>query len=558
MKTTFLLKAFLLLSLLIPARALAWECEVTVSGPNTVKLNQQITLSAQGTPAGGSYSWSRTPNLTPNGASATLTGFQPTYSEYIRVIGYYTSPKGKKCSDTKWIWACVCTVTSLNGPAETDVGQEVTLTAEADPAGGTFTWTINSGSGSLTPSDGSAVFIGDQAGPVEIKVSYVPPDGGEPCEKYHTIQVNEECEVTLTEDWLQRPVCRDANFSAQGEPAGGTCDWTAGNGISATDCSAVYSTQTAGDDTVTVTYTTPGGTTCDDSKNIRTYFLKGMVTKKQCFESGAVLQHSDFEFFIDPAGFSFQPILTPETVTTNNSLEQILVTASPFCDPGQSNEVSTVVDVVNKDIKTTSGIRFEIPNLLTKPLEVIGIADKLKFELQNNYNMSTECCLDGPVDSTSGETGVRVIADFGGLTLFGVPLPPAAKKYVTLDLLQAKLSGRGDVKVKGEYEACTATEQWSGGGSVSVRLEMNAVAKVTIPKKYLLLQGKIGGRTDISQTMAVQTSQLDVNGKWGGLTAAGKIKVQVFGYDAPEFFVTHTIIPGGATPPYSIPLPSLN
>ena len=557
MKITFLFKAFLLLSLLTPVSSLAWECDVTVSGPNTVKLDQQITLSALGTPAGGSYSWSRTPNLIPNGATATLTGFQPTYSEYIKVIGYYTSPKGRKCSDAIWLWACVCTVTSLKGPAEAKIGEQVTLTAQADPTGGTYTWTVNSGTGTLIPSDSSAVFIGDKAGPVEIKVSYVPPDGGEPCEKYHTIQLNSDCKVTLTGYELQRPVCRAADFTAQGIPAGGICKWTAGNGISGTDCNAIYTTQTVGNDTVTVTYTTPGGTTCNDSKNVLSYSLDGMVSKKKCFGSGTVLQRSDFDFFTSPASFSFGPILSPETVTTNQSQAQVLVTASPVCDSGYTNEASTVINVVNKDNKTTSGVKFEIPNLLTGPLEKLGLVDKLKFELQNNYNLFTECCSDGPIDSTSGETALRVVASSEGLTLIGVPLPPAFKKYVTLDLFQTKLSGRGDIKIMGESKACEATEIWSGGGSVSVGLEMNAVAKVTDPKKYLLIEGKIGGGTDISQTLTVYSTQLDASGKWGGLTVAGKIIVQTFGFDAPEFFVSHTVISGKATPPFSIEMPSL-
>lgn len=557
MKIPFLFKALLLLSLLTPVSTLAWECDVTVSGPNTVKLDQPITLSAIGTPTGGSYSWSRTPNLIPNGATATLTGFIPTYSEYIRVIGYYTSPKGKKCSDTKWLWACVCNVTSLNGPVEAKIGEQITLTAQADPTGGTYTWTVNSGTGTITPSDSSSVFIGDKDGPVEIKVSYVPPDGGEPCEKFHTIQVNGDCQVTLTKYELQRPVCRAVNFTAQGTPAGGTCNWSAENDISGTGCNAVYTSQTAGNDAVTVTYITPDGTICDDSKNVLSYSLDGMVSKKMCFDSGTVLQSSDFDFFISPASFSFGPILTPATVTTNQSQDQVLVTASPVCDSGYTNKASTVIDVVNKDYKTTSGVGIEIPNFLTEPLEKLGLVDKLKFELQNNYNFFTECCIDGPIDSTSGETTLGVIAEFDEMTLIGVPLPKAVKKYVTLDAVQATLTGRGDVKIKGESSGCQATETWSGGGSVSVRFELNAMAKSTDPWNYVLIEAKVGGKTDIKETLTILSNQLNASGGWGGIIAAGKIKMQIFGFDTTTFFVEHTFVPGKSIPTFSIDLPSL-
>jgi hypothetical protein len=40
-----------------------WECEITLNGPNAVKVGQTITLAASGTPEGGSYSWSATTHL---------------------------------------------------------------------------------------------------------------------------------------------------------------------------------------------------------------------------------------------------------------------------------------------------------------------------------------------------------------------------------------------------------------------------------------------------------------------------------------------------------------
>jgi hypothetical protein len=115
----------LLFSLIIlvfhPVFTYAWECEVTLDGPNVIKEGQAITLSASGAPAGGSYSWSNTPNLVPNGSTAQLTGYKPLYSEYIYVTITYTSPKGKKCHARKAIWVCICYV-KINGPEEFKIG----------------------------------------------------------------------------------------------------------------------------------------------------------------------------------------------------------------------------------------------------------------------------------------------------------------------------------------------------------------------------------------------------------------------------------------------------
>jgi hypothetical protein len=537
--------------------ALSWECDVEVSGPKTIKLDQQVTLSASGTPAGGSYSWSRTPNLIPSGSTATLTGFTPTYSDYIKVIGYYTSPKGKKCSDTIWLWACVCNLESIIGPDKAMVGEQVALSTSASPEGGAYTWVIETGTGSLTSSGSSAIFTGDKAGAVEIKASYIPPEGGEPCTKYHRVFVEDECKVTLKGDMYQRPVCWPVHFDAQGEPGQGQCSWNPSADFNQNGCSATYTGTTAGYDTVIAIYTTPTGSICSDSKSILSYSLDMLSPIPTCFSSGTTLQLSDFNLFTTPASGSFRGnvSLSPQVVSTNSQEEQLIVEGSLFC-PDDSNTQTTVVTVINKDIKTTAGIRLQIPNLLTEPLEAFGLAKDIKFELQNSYSTFKQCCSDGPDEGTDGETAVRVVADLSKRTLIGFPLPKAARKYVTLDLLAVKLSGRGDIKVRGNAAPCQETQSWSGGGSVSVRVEFNTEAKAASPK-YLLLEGKAGGRTDIVQDLAINSTKLNVTGKWGGITVAGKIKVQVFGFDAPEFFISHTYFPGKVTPPYSIDLPSL-
>ncbi|HHD57015.1 MAG TPA: hypothetical protein ENK89_04985 [Desulfobulbaceae bacterium] len=556
MKSSFYSVILLIIILFIPVTSSAWECDVTLNAPKTIKMGQVVTLSANGTPTGGSYNWSRTKDLTPHGATATLIGHKPTYSEYIQVIAYYRTPKGKKCKDVKWIWACSCNVTSLNGPATAKVGQKVALTAKADPSGGTFTWTLASGTGTLTANGSSAEFTGDKAGTVEVKVSYEPPDGGEPCTKYHTIEIEDECEVTLTADMYQRPICRDVNLTTEVSPAGGTCSW-AGAGINGNGCSAIFNKQTGGNDTVTVTYTTPGGTTCHDSASILTHSLDGMVSKKNCFESGTALQQSDFDFYTTPAGFSVRPVLSPTTVTTNESQSRVLVTASQVCDSGSSNDVSTVIDVVNKNIKTTAGIKISIPDLLTIPLEKLGLADKLKFELRNSYSKITECCVDGPTNSTGGKTTIRATASFSDQTIIGVRLPHRIQKYVKLSAFEVSISGNGDVDINGNNYGCQSAETWGGSGTLFVRFQGDAAVKAKDPWNVIVLEGKIGARTDISQTLSVESNKLNVSGKWGGIVAAGTIRVKAFGINVPQVFVTQTLVEARTTPPFFIDLPSL-
>lgn len=554
MKSSFYSVIFLIIILFIPVTSSAWECDVTLNAPKTIKMGQVVTLSANGTPTGGSYNWSRTKDLTPHGKTATLIGHKPSYSEYIQVIAYYRTPKGKKCKDVKWIWACSCNVTSLNGPTTAKVGQKVTLTAEADPSGGTFTWTLASGTGTLTANGASAEFTGDKAGPVEVKVSYVPPDGGEPCTKYHTIEINDECKVTLTADMYQRPICRDVNLTTEVSPAGGTCSW-AGAGINGNGCSAIFNKQTGGNDTVTVTYTTPGGTTCHDSASILTHSLDGMVSKKNCFESGTALQQSDFDFYTTPAGFSVRPVLSPTTVTTNESQARVLVTASQVCDSGSSNDVSTVIDVVNKNVEVESGIEIEIPNLIKNPLEKLGLADKLNFSLKNSYKKSARCCLDGPEITNSGETAIEAEAALKDFTIYGVPLPKGIKKYFTFNALQADLTGKGSVLITGKSEACNKTDKWSGGGNVSVELGVGSKAKVNPP--YVLIRGEVKGETDVKETLTVGSSQLTAHGQWGGVVIKGTVIIRVFGTRIKPFTITHQVVESGATPAMTINLPSL-
>ena len=162
----------------------AWECSVTLGGPNIVKVDQTISLHASGCPEGGSYSWSNTPNLVPNGSSAQLTGFVPSFSDYIRVIVTYTSPRGKRCFDTKWVWVCICNVTIV-GSDKITVGETISLTAKSDPSGGTYAWSPLAG---LVGNGCSAQFTRQHPGDALIEVDYTTHDG-DACSDTHTITV---------------------------------------------------------------------------------------------------------------------------------------------------------------------------------------------------------------------------------------------------------------------------------------------------------------------------------------------------------------------------------
>lgn len=252
----------LLFSLIIlvfhPVFTYAWECEVTLDGPNVIKEGQTITLSASGAPAGGSYSWSNTPNLVPNGSTAQLTGYKPLYSEYIYVTMTYTSPKGKKCHARKAIWVCICYV-KINGPEEFKIGDPpIILTAEGDPSGGTYEWAVTPG---LVHSGSIAKFTGQEPGDIAIEVTYNPPDDGEPCCGTHTITVLNKCAVSISGPSVIG-VENHITLTVSGSPEGGTYFWKKLPGLFRGTTSARFTGQEPGDVAIEVVYKPPDGGEC--------------------------------------------------------------------------------------------------------------------------------------------------------------------------------------------------------------------------------------------------------------------------------------------------------
>jgi hypothetical protein len=63
--------------LLLPVYTHAWDCSVSISGPNTVEMGESITLTANGNHYGGSYSWSSWPYNLGSGQTIAFTGKIP-------------------------------------------------------------------------------------------------------------------------------------------------------------------------------------------------------------------------------------------------------------------------------------------------------------------------------------------------------------------------------------------------------------------------------------------------------------------------------------------------
>jgi hypothetical protein len=314
MKFKLVIINVLLIFILLPAHlSFGWECDVTLDAPMSIKVGQQKTLSASGTPVGGSYSWSSISNLVPAGATATLTGFEPTYSEYLRVTATYTSPRGKRCSDSKYIWVCMCEA-KISGPTTMFLGETVSLSATAYPEdGGTYTW---NGPADLTagmPSN-TAVFTPAAAGEAQITVDYTAPDGTTCTSAIHRITVKEECKVTISGP---QAVALGATISLQGEatPAGGYFTWGQTPGLIPWASSAILAGETAGTSTVQLKYTASGGDKCTaDAHNIDVYKVSA-ISGPNCVNSGDRVPKEDYTIATIPGGYEDKVIVSPEVLS---------------------------------------------------------------------------------------------------------------------------------------------------------------------------------------------------------------------------------------------------
>lgn len=544
----------LLFSLIIlvfhPVFTYAWECEVTLDGPNVIKEGQTITLSASGAPAGGSYSWSNTPNLVPNGSTAQLTGYKPLSSEYIYVTMTYTSPKGKKCHARKAIWVCICYV-KINGPEEIKVGDPpITLTAEGDPSGGTYEWSATPG---LVPDGSIAQFTGQEPGDVTIEVTYTTPDG-KVCTNTHTVTVLKECSVAISGPSVIG-VENHITLTVSGSPEGGTYFWKKIPGLRPGTTSASFTGQEPGDVAIDVVYKPPeGGEPCSATHNVTVFGLES-IAGPSCVNSGTTLTGGDFSIITNPSGFEDLVIVKPLSFSTLSQSAEVTVTAYSGTGAG-SDEATTTITVVNSDIKSGKSISFEIPNYVKKPLKVIGLADKIDIAAKDDFKDFKECCVFGMAQSKDGSFSVSLSVDAGPFTIVGVPIPPKFKKWVVADLLNVTLSGVGSVGLTGSYKACEDNTTWRGGGDLIAELKLGGLVNAEVPK-VIILKGKIAGSTIVTEKLRTELTNLKITTNWGGLTASGNVTLLIRKRKILNFEVSRTCFEKDNLSTVTIALPSL-
>jgi hypothetical protein len=544
----------LLLSIIIivfpPQHTYGWECEVTLDGPNVIKVGQPITLTASGTPEGGSYSWSRTRNLVPNvpnGKTAQLTGFVPTYSDYIRVIVTYTTERGKKCSATKWIWVCICYV-KITGPSEVKAGETITLTAEGEPSDGTYSWTPIHG---LEADGRTAQFTGQSPGDVTIEVTYTTTDE-ETCNETHTIKVSRQCSVPISGPSVVG-VGNAITLTASGNPGGGTYIWAPLEGLVPGTSSATFSGQSPGDVTIEVAYTTPDGETCNDTHDV-TAFGVGSITGPVCVKSETTLTKEDFTIVTNPPGFDDLVIVSPVSFSTLSQSEEVTVTA--YSGTGAaSDEATTTITVVNSNVKNDKSVSFEIPNLLNEVLKKIALGEKTDLSVKGNFKDFKECCEFGMATSLGGNLNANLSVDAGPFTIIGIPLPPKAKKWVAADLLNVALSGGGNVGIDGSYKACEDNTDWSGAGNLTAGVELGGEVTVKVPQ-VIILKGEIKGSTSITEKLSTNLRDLTLTTNWGGLTGLVSGKIRIFRKEI-TFEASETYFEQDNLLPVTIPLPAL-
>jgi len=545
LKTKLLLLA-LIIVIFHTSNIHAWECGITLNGPDTIKVGHTITLNASGVPEGGSYSWFNTPNLVPHGSSAELKGFVPSFSDYIRVGVTYTTPKGKRCTAEKWIYVCMCYV-KINGPEEVGVGEVVDLHAESDPPDGTFVWSSLT---ELVPNGSSAQFTGQVPGRVTIEVAYTTPDE-KTCSDTHEITVPGICSVSVSGP-SEVAIGDTVRFAASGNPEGGLYRWSPLPGLSSVGSSAPFTGKVQGYATVEVVYTTPDGDSCTD-RHVITAFGVASINGPVCVNSGSTLTRDQFTIMTNPVGFEYLAIVSPLTFIISSQSEELAITAS--CGPGTADDATTSIMVINSNIKNVKSVSFEIPNFLNDVLKKIGLGDKTELSVQESLKEFKECCESGVFTSADATFSGDLSVNAGPFEIIGIPIPQKFKKWVAADLVHVNLSGGGSISIEGSYKACEECTNWSGGGDLTAGVKLGGTVKAKVPE-VIVLKGEITGSTSINEKLETELTNLNISTNWGGLTGAVSGTVQTklgnWGISA-----SATYFDKGNFLPVTIPLPSL-
>jgi hypothetical protein len=563
-RNRFTIWVSILLPLFASTPLFAWECGVSLNAPKAIGVGETKTLYATGTPEGGSYSWSNLSSLTPSGDTATLIGYQPSYSDYIRVGVVYTSPSGLRCSESKYIWVYACDI-NLNGPKELKLGEFATLTVNkySHTSGGSYIW---SGPDTLVPdaSGTYAIFTPEASGEAIFTVNYTEGSGADACSSQdsHVINVLSDCSITVHGD-TEVPLDGTITLSGEATPAGGEFTWTNVSQVipSVGNVYAYYTGDTPGTETVTVNYTTADGHTCDPvTHEVVTYTVDNLLGP-YCANSGDTISKDKYTFSTYPSGFEQNIEITPEILqvqdTVFSATEDVMVTAS--VNPNSfDDDSSTTITVVNPDKTTDSSIALTIPNYVNDALNALGIGDATDLTLSHKYSRSQSCCNSTSIPkSTTGTSKLDLAIEAGPFTIVGIPLPKKFKEWITLDLLAVSASGDANISLQGDHNGCTMQTTWLGDGAISAGLNVGGEVKAKTPYG-VVLQGKLNGDTNVTETLTTKSSSLVVEGNWAGLDVSGTIKLKIRKYFELSGGVKENVIKPRTIPQILIPLPNLS
>jgi hypothetical protein len=532
--------------------AAGWDCDVTLSGPSTIKKEQTVTIEASGEPSGGTYAWWRIPNLIPNGNSADLTAFEPSFSDYIRVGVNYTTPRGKKCSKAKYIWYEKCCA-KISGPNTVTLGETISLSASGEPVGGSFIWeNSNPEAVQIEATGNSATLLGLAPGTTTITLTYDYSESEPNCYAHLEVDVIGKCSINLYGAYIM-PVGHYGFMNAFTSPEGGSLTWTTHPNIESINDDYIYhGTDIPGVYTYEATYTLTDGSSCSNTFDV-VFGKVDSVSGPFCVNSGMTLSNSDFTVTTLPKGYNFPVTISPLTYTTGLPYFDETVTAS--LSSGSTDDSTTTLRVVNSSNKFNSGINVSVPNYISEPLKTLGLSEKLDLTLNSKFDRFWECCSTFASSSVDGSTNINLNVSGGPFTIVGIPLPKDVKKFITVDVLNIGLSGDGGAKITGNYKGCLDLTEWSGSGTLSASINANAEAKAKIPE-VISVGGKLGGKTGISQSIKAKDTNLLVSSEWEGLNLSGILEIQFFGYTVITN-LNHPLIKKNEMPQVSISLPSL-
>ncbi|MDY6823008.1 MAG: hypothetical protein SWH68_04300 [Thermodesulfobacteriota bacterium] len=471
---------------------------------------------------------------------------------------FYNGPGGEVCTDTHTI-SVECGIT-ITGPEQALTDEIITLYADSGGDNGTCTWTC-SPDADIQGTGETATFTASSPGSYWITATYTN-DSGAGCSQDYQVDVNCPCAVEIIgENTL--PAGETIDLMADGfpEPDSEFYFWTPVDGLTAgANGTASYEAREPGTATIEVQYYANqkcSHDNCFTTRDITAWGMASIHPPCPCINTGTTMASDDFTIVTEPAGFQNQALVTPLTFTTGHPSEDIIVTASTSTGP-YADTAETTLTVVNENIKTGMSVDISVPNYIIEPLKTIGLADALDLSITTSFQEFTQCCNFGPGTSTDGDFAVSLSVGAGPYTIVGVPIPPKWKDYVAADLLNASLGGSGDVKITGKYAVCDDITTWGGSGDITAEVELASQVTANVPT-VIVVNAKVSGSSDITETLGAQGSDLLITTNWGGLTVTGSVKFIVFGdYKKVKFQVNKTYFEKGGLAPVKIPLPSLN